>query len=74
MLNYGPTTLIMFSVFLSVFVGILMNRRDATSLKDDMNRQFDGVNRRFDEVNRQFVEVHDHLNRIDEDLREFYGM
>lgn len=74
MVNYGPAALIILSVFLSVFVGILMNRRDVTSLKDNMNRQFDAVNRQFDAVNRQFTEINGRLARIDEDLREFYGM
>ena len=81
MLNYGPVALIIFSTFLSVFIGVLMNRRDVTTLKEDMNRQFDTVNRQFDAVNRQFdtvarqfSEVNGRLTHLEQDLREFYGM
>ena len=59
MLNYIPAALIILSVFVSVFVGILMNRHDVAALRTDMNRQFDKVDA--------------HLTRIDEDLRRFYG-
>lgn len=44
---------------IGLFACIWINRRDFTDLKSDMNRQFDAVNK--------------HLDRIDADLREFYG-
>ena len=46
MVSYIPAALIILSVFVSVFIGILMNRRDATLLRDDMNRGIDELNRR----------------------------
>ena len=67
MLNYASVALIILSTFLSVFTGVLMNRRDVTVLKDDVNRQFDNVNRQFGEVNGR-------LTHLEQDLREFYGM
>ncbi len=59
MVNYVPAALIILSVFLSVFVGILLNRRDANALKEDVNRRFDQMDRRIDGVEQSLS------NRID---------
>ncbi len=48
MLTFAPVALIVFSVFASVLVGILMNRAEVRSLREDMNRRFDGVERRLE--------------------------
>ncbi len=70
MLNYIPAALIILSVFVSVFIGILMNRRDVESLRVDMNRQFDGVNSRLtriEDYQKQFFTVTGKLDgRIEE--------
>ena len=49
-----------------VLAGILLNHREVTNLKADMNRQFDKVDARFDKLDVR-------LGRIDEDLRMFHG-
>ena len=60
MLNYIRAALIILSVFVSVYVGILMNRRDVESLRVDINRQFDSVNSR--------------LTRIEDDQKHFFAV
>ena len=60
MLNYGPAALIILFTFLSVFVGIFLNRRDSTVMRQDINRQFNEVNRR--------------LSRIEDDQKHFYAV
>ena len=56
---------------LFVLAGILLNHREVTNLKADMNRQFDKFDARFDKVDAKFDKVDAHLARIDEDLRMF---
>lgn len=66
MLNYGPAVLILFSIF----VGILLNRRDSTALRAEMHRQFDEVSRRLGLIEgdqKQFFTVTGKLDgRIEE--------
>ena len=64
--DYGPAALIIFSIF----VGILLNHREVTTLKADMNRQFDSAKV---DTNRQFDKVDARLTRIEEDLKRFHG-
>lgn len=75
MLNYGPAILILFSIF----VGILLNRRDSTLLREDMNRRFAdfrtemdirfrAVEQRFDEMSRRFGDMDRRLDAIDRRL------
>ena len=70
MVNYAPAALIILSVFVSVFVGILMNRRDVSSLKEDINKQFDRMDRRLTLIEtdqKQFFTISGKLDgRIDE--------
>ena len=64
-----------------LFAGIWLNRRDFSELKADMNRQHGelraDMNRQNGELradmNRKFDEVNRRLDRIDGDLKEFYG-
>lgn len=65
MLNYGPALLIVFSVFL----GILLNRREVTSLKEDMNKQFE---RSKEDMNKQFERVDRRLTLIENDQKQFF--
>ncbi len=76
MLNYGPALLIVFSVFL----GILLNRREVTSLKEDMNKQFErskeDMNKQFqsskEDMNKQFERVDRRLTLIENDQKQFF--
>ena len=55
-----------------VLAGILLNHKEAASVRTDMNRQFDEVKRQFDEVRRQFDKVDSRLLRIEEDQKQFF--
>ncbi len=49
-----------------VLAGILVNHREVSTLRTDMNRQFDRVDARYERMES-------HLSRIDQDLRNFHG-
>jgi hypothetical protein len=56
----APATLL-----IAILAGIWLNRRDYSTLKDDMDH-------RFDEVGRQFAEVNRRLGLIEADQKQFY--
>ncbi len=61
MLTYGPAVLIIFSVF----VGILLNRRDVNGLREEFRREFDSVRRELDKMERR-------LGLIEGDQKHFF--
>ncbi len=63
MVNYGPAVLIVFSVFL----GILLNRREVTTLKADMDKRFDRVDKQLDTLTAR-------VSGLEKDYTQFYGM
>ena len=63
MLNYGPAVLILFSIF----VGILLSRRDFAMLKADMDKQFDRIEKRLDALTSR-------VSALESDYTRFYGM
>ena len=71
-----------------LFAGIWLNRRDFSELKadtskqfadakTDTNRQFEAINKRLDHIEAETSKRLDHivtrLERVDSDLRDFYG-
>lgn len=72
MLNYGPAVLIIFSVF----VGILLNRRDLSALRAELRGELgsfrDEVRREFDQVRREQVETNRRLTLIETDQKHFF--
>ncbi len=70
MLNYGPAVLIIFSVFL----GILLNRRDTTILKADINSLKADMDKQFDRVDKRFDVLTARVSALEADYTQFYGM
>ncbi len=70
MLNYGPAVLILFSIF----VGILMSRRDFTTLKADMDKQFDRIDKQFDRIDKRLDALTARVSALETDYTQFYGM
>ena len=64
MVNYVPAALIIFSVFASVFPGILMNRRF-----DQMDRRIDGVEQ---SLSNRIDRVEHRLELIEADQKQFF--